>query len=255
MFQVRLHCEDRAYIGYLTEYLCLHHGDILQLSDREDAVSISVGEAECDISMYRKASAVCGEILRICSEQNRDIRIPDPGRSAELISFISFSSREKKEAIGKYSESLVSEMKKVLYLCPDFHLTTLCPFSGKEERDFSELYYHITRKDRPLGHRLESLAGYDEIRQVHYIRNLYLTPDAALSEEEMGILIGMLKSNTTFDHILLDIPLCMTQAYLALVEASNRTILILSRSDPRCPPLLRILAGREIRNLEQRDVE
>ncbi|MFO7635745.1 MAG: hypothetical protein R6W96_00365 [Clostridia bacterium] len=241
---VCLECKDKAFLEKLKEYICLHHHEMKLSDDKgQGEICVTIGEEEGQIPMYQKASAVYSEIMgaTLAGEQGyRQLRMEG---TAELVGVIAPGFTDKSGAILEMCESLTKDMKKVLYLSPDAFLTTHCPFRGKRERDFSELYHAIHHRDENLNQVMESLIGYDEIRRVYYIRNIYPTPDLSMTEEDMVFFICALKENRTYDCILLDIPPAVTSSHMTLIRACHRKVLVAWGRDPR---------GEEIRLLMER---
>ena len=226
---VQLAGEDKDFLKRLNEYFLIHYNNSLTTGD--GGLTVSVGEADCDVYMYQKASSIYSGIASLYLRSLKPSDNMETDKKAVLQGVLSRGCLNKASAVEKLCTDLSSDGYKVLYICPETYQTLESPFTESEEKDFSQLYYYIHNKEENLNEIIETLASYDILRKVYYLKNIYITPDIFITKEDMNFLLASLEKNRLYDYIIFDIPSYISEAYLELMRWCNKIILISDQRD------------------------
>lgn len=178
------------------------------------------------IPKYRHAEQLVQDILHIYSRNSSDTFVPD-GKTGTAINIVHSSSGGTGNTSIAAGLSMLSARRglKALYLSFESIPSTCFYFKGSSPRNFSDVIYILKEKGNNLALKLEGACCCDPASGVHY----FLPPDSAnelddLTEEDIGIFFGAIRSSSLFDIAFIDLPSGLGKRNDFIIKSSDSII-------------------------------
>ncbi|MBN2851773.1 MAG: AAA family ATPase [Clostridia bacterium] len=259
--RVTFDIEDHEYFSMLKTYISLNYSEVIITDDcnfdfiitdkpLEGDQYIIISSHHFTIYKYQKASKICSQIVNCAAKEVADDEYEISGKKAKLIVVTSAAGGAGKTRLSQSLCIRLAEMKqKVLYMSLDCFSAMEGKFNDDNENDISKLQYYLTLK-RDTNKSVEAIKGYDSIHNVYFIRSIYPSMDQLFDLDTMETLLTGLMKNTVYQYIIFDIPTCITEASLLLMNHAFLTFVINKFDSPREKIYLKFLTDRTGKNMK-----
>ncbi len=196
---------------------------IIQLSENDSANSVDGVNA---IFKYRHAESLVQDILHIYSKNNLETSVPAGKKITVLCAVHSAAGGAGTTCIAAGLSMLAARRGlKPFYLNLESTPSTSFYFKGRSERTLSDVIYYIKEKGSNLVSKLEGGYCSDASSGVHY----FLPPDSAsefeeLTEEDMVLLLGAIRSWSLFDIVFIDLPSGLSRRNKSVFKCCDKII-------------------------------
>ena len=193
------------------------------------------------VGKFQKIDTIYKQFLNVYSESHHDITLKNIGNDRnKCIAFMSPAGGVGTSTVAAATALYLAKSgKKTLYIDLDTYGVMDVFFSGEGRLDIGSIIYELKKGNTNLRLKLESVIKQDP-RGVYFIQQPKVLLDMMeLTEQNVDVLIGELRSGLDFEYLILDMDFRLTSDAYRIYNRIDQIILVGDGSEISNRKLLR----------------